>query len=144
MKPLFLGLAFCCLLGCSTRNGYGPIMPLSPLGTWRSPNPTVDSLQPVLRWHPIASEGVTNYDIVLYKQYDNAIPGEQVYYREGISTTEHRVEEQLNPNTKYLWSVRGRKQDIVSPWASWHGAAWLVLASEHWSGRFFGFQTPSQ
>lgn len=140
MKSTLVALLLLGLLGC--RNGYGPITPVSPLGTYFSPSPTVDSLRPILRWQPVPLDGVT-YDIVIYKQYDTTLSGPQVYYREGISATEHQVEDHLKPGTKYLWSVRMRQQDQVSPWATWHGNAYLVLAAESWSNRFFGFETPS-
>ena|SRR6476661_81827 len=123
------------LLGC--RNNYGPITPLLPVSTYFSPNPVVDSLHPVLRWQPYWSESVT-YDVVIYKQYDAHLPGEQVYYREGISKTEHEVEDSLKPATKYFWSVRARQQDRVTSWAKWHGVAY----GESWSNRLFGFETP--
>ena len=136
MKLTFVALLILGILGC--RNGYGPITPVSPLSTYMSPNPTVDSLRPILRWQPFSSDSVT-YDVVIYKQYERTLPGERVYYREGISNTQHQVEDSLKPDTKYLWSVRARLQDRLTPWATWHG----VWYAESWSNRLFGFETPS-
>lgn len=123
------------LLGC--RNSYGPITPVLPVSTGYSPNPIVESLHPVLRWEPFSADPVT-YDVVIYKQYNAHLPGEQVYYREGISKTEHEVEDSLKPGSKYFWSVRARRQDQVTQWAKWHGAVY----GESWSNRLFGFETP--
>lgn len=90
----------------------------------------VDGLNPTLEWKPAAAPDV-KYDLIIYR----AVPvasgvttgsieevrqrGEQVYYREGLADTKHRVETELFPATSYYWSVRTRGGSGTSEWATW-------------------------
>lgn len=114
----------------------------------------VNSLTPLLRWRAAAETGTT-YDVSIYSAVERihwtvtqgnewrAEPGEEVYYRENLSGTEHLVEDPLKPGALYVWSVRTRHDDRVGKWTtfaySWAGAgAWGV------DGRgFIPFKTPN-
>lgn len=79
----------------------------------------VDSLQPTLRWQPFPrqedsdadKEGTLNriedltYEVRLWKTMTSS-SGELVYARDGLKLPYHRLEEPLEPSTKYLWSAR--------------------------------------
>ena len=79
----------------------------------------VDSLQPTLRWEPFPRqedrdadkegflsqiEDVT-YELRIWKTI-TASSGELVYARGGLTLPSHKLEEPLEPSSKYLWSVR--------------------------------------
>ncbi len=120
---LILALTLMGVVGCATPHVIIPIYPK--VG---NPNfPTgVDSLQPTLKWQPVDSGNVT-YDLVIYEviktssalQGTKKALGREVYYRKGLTGTEHRLEEPLKPDSEYFWSVRVRKGDTVSKWATY-------------------------
>jgi hypothetical protein len=103
--------------------GFAPavfgLAPLAPaLSAW-SPT-TVDELRPTLRWEAFPRAGdleaapgemqrVTEvrYDLVIARAVD-AVPGEIVYQRDALEGTRHRLETALEPEARYLWSVRAR------------------------------------
>jgi hypothetical protein len=81
----------------------------------------VDSLQPWMKWKPFAytpkqREGQNSavppierlgYDLKIWRE-DNGVVSALVYAREGLPEPCHRLEEPLQPATKYCWSVRAR------------------------------------
>ena len=126
MKALwFLILTVVLFAGCTTHRGVQPDSPGSGVvDYWVVPR--VDSLQPILKWKPI--EGIENvtYDLIVYEAIKEVWPGwrsematgPEVYYREGIEGTIHRIEVVLRGNTQYFWAVRARKNGKVSAWSA--------------------------
>lgn len=125
------------LVGCTTVNqavqgpvkpsGYDSgskryVFPFMPLDVGKQPVLEVDSLTPILRWEGFP--GAT-YDLVIYQAVEVErylvpkirMPGPKVYYREGLTDTEHKVETVLREDQLYFWSVRTRSNDVVSDWA---------------------------
>ncbi len=81
----------------------------------------VDSLQPTLRWEAFSGpqdrdadkerllgriRNVT-YDLKIWRAEHNT-PGQVVYTRQGLPEPWHRLEEPLEPSTKYFWTIRAR------------------------------------
>jgi hypothetical protein len=94
----------------------------------------VDSLQPTLQWQPfpgiehklhsfnketasyesapfieVDERHVSDvrYDLKIWKA-SNRTRGNLVYERTGIEGTSHRIDEPLEPDTRYLWTIRAR------------------------------------
>jgi hypothetical protein len=147
MIASFLGFT-----GCTTFHGITAITPKA----GHPYNPTeVESLQPVLKWKPSSQIDAT-YDVIIYEgievvdQYSRRktdskrVSGIEVYYREGLKETEHKVEEPLKPDKEYHWAVRVRERNKVSEWSSYDyflfgGVAW-VKGNNLW----FMFKTPKK
>jgi len=105
-------------------------------------------VRPTFRWQPFGE--ATTYDLIIYESleatYDEglyirstSLVGKRIYYREGLTETEHTVEEPLLAGRKYVWSVRAHQNDRVTPWAtySFHGLGGSG------ANQLFGFETPS-
>ena len=111
--------------------------------------PVVSSLQPTFRWEPSTKDGVL-YDLVLYRAVSYSplgigghyLPGQVVEYRQGLVEPSYRLSKPLEPNEKYFWSVRLRRDGIVSNWSRFSYLNFMIFAytSEHSS--WFGFATP--
>ena len=81
----------------------------------------VDSLQPTLRWEGFPrpqdrdadKEGLLDrirnvtYDLKIWRA-ENETPGEVVYTRQALPEPWHRLEQPLEPSTKYFWTIRAR------------------------------------
>ncbi len=82
----------------------------------------VNSFQPTFTWAPfepppdrqseasksgIGSSEVT-YEVKIWRADEDHYPLNLVYQREGVVEASHRVGMPLEPNTKYVWSVRAR------------------------------------
>ena len=75
----------------------------------------VDSLRPTFQWQPFPRPEAQLADKVQHVTYElrvwKTIPGESGklrYRRKGLKLPYHKLEEPLEPSTKYLWSVRAR------------------------------------
>jgi len=123
----------------------------------------VGSLRPTGRWEHIPGESVT-YDLRIWqsKEYPTAITsmptvvGEVIYEREGLTENVHTLEEALEPDTVYTWSVRARfvkdGKVRVTEWSKYKigftvlgkilslGFGALAESMEEW--RFYQFHTP--
>jgi hypothetical protein len=66
--------------------------------------------------------------------------GGEIYYREDLSETHHKLEQALEPAAHYYWSVRGRSGGNVGAWASWErrGVAGTM------TGMWWIFRTPGR
>lgn len=156
--------------GCVATSQYKAIAPVypkppnyfgtgkDPLGRYKDPAnlPTVDSVTPTFVWKS-SDPGVTTYDLAIcvgVAQVVNSIllnvvfkPGKQVYYREAIQGTTHRVAEALENNTVYVWSVRTRKGDDVGPWSTYDFKALavtpIVTSWEAGKNLWWPFKTPA-
>ncbi len=115
-----------------------------------------DTLQPVLRWKDIRSEGQT-YDVALWQSRSEAPDksitgtplknrdwGKQVSYVQGISQNYYKIDKPLKPNTCYHWSVRVRTGDEVSDWAAFSQSAVSPIGFGRAYHLPFGFITPKQ
>ena len=137
--------------GCAIQpsiSGFRPVYPPLTATFFASPFnpedvlnwPTVDSLQPSLRWQPFPGEhqipfgGKTTpfvevdtasvrdvwYDLRIWSVVDKA-PAELVYEIEGLTEPFHKLERSLKPSTEYYWSVRARfnldGQPRISEWS---------------------------
>ncbi|MFQ5658186.1 MAG: hypothetical protein ACE5G5_11635 [Candidatus Methylomirabilales bacterium] len=62
------------------------------------------------------------YDLKIWRAEDD-YPVEEVYSREGLPEPLHKIEEPLEPSTKYLWSIRARFEIEghfrVTEWGIW-------------------------
>jgi hypothetical protein len=68
--------------------------------------------------------------------------GKVVYYREGIKEPQHKIEDPLNPNTEYFWSVRFRSSENVSAWSTWSYSFYASGVSVVAKNVPFMFKTP--
>ena len=123
-----LGLTSC--FGGVSHSLIKPLDPTAP-GWFVGRPPEVDSLRPTFRWEP-AEGGLApdaSYDLIIYEKAASlsgreVTLGQVVYSREGLTETQHRIEEVLNSRTDYVWSVRIRRGESVSQWA--HYGYWMV------------------
>ena len=110
----------------------------------------VDSLHPTLAWKGTTSD-VESYDLIVYSgvyilrsgvtpHYERGV---KVYYREGIMGTSHQIEESLEPDTVYLWSVRTRMGSNLGDWSTYDFTRFMdppVTMTNQW----WRFRTPKK
>jgi hypothetical protein len=133
------------LLGCTTFSGVKPIYPDVGNPNYLS---SVDSLQPTFRWEAVPD--AESYDFIIYESIktesfwegSKRSVGREVYYREELQGTEHRIEEPLRPNSEYYWSVRIRRGPEVSRWSLYHYQLFLGTGYVSATNQPFGFKTP--
>ena len=96
----------------------------------------VDSLQPTFRWeffhwpqdYEANKEGVlkgirnVTYELKIWRIVDE-YPVELIYARQGLPEPFHKIEEPLEPSTKYFWTIRARFEldgrPRVTGWGYW-------------------------
>lgn len=95
-----------------------------------------DNLRPILRWEAFprisdiaaAPEDMVRvrnvrYDLLLARE-ENLAPGDVIYRREGLPSTEHALEINLQADTRYFWTVRARfdldGRTRLTEWGSTH------------------------
>lgn len=82
----------------------------------------VESLQPTLRWEAFPRQqdreadnegllsriGTVTYELKIWRSSDGykPTPSDLVYSRQGLVQPSHRIDQPLQPKTKYHWSVR--------------------------------------
>lgn len=138
------------LLGLTACTTFHSVEPIDPKVAGPRNLTLVDSLQPALKWKP--STQAESYDLIVYKPGKTQAFGEtqererlmKVYYRERLTDTAHRLEEPLQPDAEYYWSVRIRSGDKVSEWSRYDYRMFLVLAWHFTNNALFGFRTPSK
>jgi hypothetical protein len=144
-----LPIAALALAACTTFHGVRPTDPGQGNPAWP---PMIDSLQPTLRWVP-AGGPETTYDLVIYEGVGQArdfwhsesrVPGTIVYYREELPAAAHKLEQPLEYDKLYFWSVRTRNGDRISAWSKYDWALFLVLAFRGARDVTFTFRTPSK
>lgn len=119
------------LAGCTTFHGLAAKEPEagSPLYPAR-----ISNRQPTLRWEA-SNEPNATYDLIVFEGVragDNGlvyVPGRIVYQRESLPAAEHHLEEPLEPEGHYLWSVRVHRTGKPDPWSTYDyrsemGVAW--------------------
>lgn len=77
----------------------------------------VDTLTPIFRWRPLTIQadhltetGAARIENITYEiriwRVIGGEGGKLIYQREKLNRTEHRLEQPLDPDTRYYWSVR--------------------------------------
>jgi hypothetical protein len=137
------------LISCTRSTGVKPIYP--EVGYHNITLIKVDSLQPTFRWKPWL--GAVTYDLIIYEAITKPWSfwtgvqqqqvGREIYYREGLKETEHKIEEPLRPRTAYFWSVRIRKGQEVSDWSLYDYPAFWYAINKGWHYPFL-FDTPEK
>jgi len=139
-------LAALLLAGCTSFHGVKPLYP--EVGNPRFPTET-ESLRPTFRWEASAYPDAT-YDFIVYEgvrieSFMEGVKrsvGKEIYYRQGLTGTEHTIEETLKPDSDYYWSVRVRRGETVSEWALYDYTLFLGTAYVHAGNQPFIFKTP--
>jgi hypothetical protein len=67
--------------------------------------------------------------------------GKLVAYAERLPEPRFQPEQPLRPASKYLWSVRLRKDDAVSTWSTTSFSAFMFGGWTNSAGYWFGFTT---
>lgn len=146
MSRLAIIVSLVVLAGCTS---FGNIKPIYPeVGNPNFPKET-QSLQPTFRWEAVKSTGAT-YDLIVYQgikteSFWEGVKrsiGEEIYYREGLTQTEHKLEEPLQPGKEYYWTVRVRHGDQTSEWAKYDYTLFLGTAYMKAGNQPFIFKTP--
>lgn len=114
----------------------------------------IDTLQPVLRWKDIKSQGQT-YDVAVWESESQAPDksimgtpfaprewGKQVDFVQGISENHFKIDKPLKPDTCYHWSVRIRTGKDVAEWATFSQAAVSLVGIGYAYRLPYGFITP--
>jgi hypothetical protein len=123
-----------------------------------SPIPIVHpySLNPTFRWRPVEKleplSPDNRYDILVHEAYQGnnlewAI-GQKVYYHEGLDTSDHTLEMQLEPNRAYYWAVRVRRgQKPATEWSRFiyfSSCSFIGTGCKREIFPFFLFMTPDK
>lgn len=130
MSGLFWLLWLTCLAGCATTVPVSGLRPEYPEARYKFFGPevawiNVNSLQPTLRWEAFPRQqdreadkkGVigrirhVTYDLKIWRveeEYPLEYPARLVYFRRGLPEPWHKIEDPLEPSTKYFWSIRAR------------------------------------
>jgi len=157
--------------GCSYHGpvcGLRPYFPDVVAGAYRDSLIFAEagSLQPFLRWETfprpsdlrddrqgmIAGAQCVTYELRIWRVED---PGtmRMVYERRGISAPRHRVEDQLDPDSRYFWSVRAKfrvgDQTRVIPWGFSKvphipNLVSCIVPGNIPPGNYYRFQTPAK
>lgn len=112
--------------------------------------PLLDSLRPKFRWKPSARHDVS-YDLILYEAAAYVVGGQMVpsymrghvvAYAEGLKEPHWQPETPLEPDTRYIWSVRLRDGETVSGWSTQSHSTFLIVYMSSGYGQWFQFRTP--
>jgi hypothetical protein len=122
------------------------VKPLSPAQT-TSGFPIVDSLTPRLAWSPVDREGVT-YDLAVYESIGapilglKHIRGTLLLYVEALPQPFYQFDTPLARGKRFEWSVRLRREDVVSTWSTTGYFVFFIIGAASGSGNWFEFSTP--
>ena len=145
MKPA-ARLLFALLIICGACSTHRGIKPTEPEVGHYSPT-VVANLTPTFRWEPL-TEPDSRYDFAVFEVLDSGQAGEAIYYREGLTTTEHALQESLKPGTNYYWSVRPRRGATVGEWATYDHTLFVPIPFGFYyqgkSNLLFPFKTPEK
>lgn len=116
----------------------------------------VDTLTPTFRWQPLTvsvdpSSGqeparVDNitYEIRIWRTVSSD-GGKLVYKRGQLTATEHRLEQPLDPGTRYYWSVRGHFDiEGQNRTTEWTMAGYLLRSDSVPNESCLRFKTPEK
>jgi hypothetical protein len=108
-----LSVALLAVALCNGCAGLQPAMPVTTIGT----------LRPTFEWTYMKEPGIS-YELIIcagiYDRHGFWVPGKTAYYREGITTTRHTIDQPLSPDTVYVWSVRARLGKETSRWTAYN------------------------
>jgi len=129
--------------------GIEPVFPALQGGLRGTTFTPITEVQPTMRWKALAGEATT-YDLVIWEAvpYQFALGGERyisgplVTYLENLDQPEIQLNTALKPKTKYFWSVRLRRGDMVSTWSTAGHFTFLIVAWTSGRGESFAFETP--
>jgi hypothetical protein len=139
-----------------------PIYPETQISFWRAHAGwefvEVDSLKPTFQWETFPREKdkkkdkegrlkrISNvtYDLKIWRMEDK-IPVELIYFRQGLVSSSHKLEQPLDPGNKYCWTVRARfnehGQFRVTGWASHQCEYWSFIPVHD---KYYLFKTPPE
>jgi hypothetical protein len=141
--------------------GLPPIYPERNLSFWRAHAGwefvEIDSLKPTLKWEAFSKgkdkEGRLNriseasYDLKVWHVEDK-IPVELIYFRQGLVSSSHKLEQSLEPGNKYCWTIRARfkvnGQPRATSWARSGLCDLWGLAIPVIHDQYFRFKTPPE
>jgi len=111
----------------------------------------VDTLTPTLRWQALDARSLDNPGKIADVTYElrvwsttSGYSGDLVYARDGLPQPFHQVEQPLQPQTKYLWTVRAHFTLDDEPWVTEWGMAGYLLRDEVVpNAACFRFETPA-
>ncbi len=143
------------LTACTTFHGVTAISPKTghPYHATKAEN-----LQPTLQWKS-SSQGDETYDVIIFEVLvrdakrrtiygdpllEYGTTGKMVYYRERIKETYHKVEDPLEQDTHYYWSVRVRQGDKVSKWSRYDYSLYTPIGYLDADNCWFFFRTPKK
>lgn len=138
------------LAGCTLPIYKGGVKPIYPgVGNPNRPE-TVDSLSPKFQWESDTALPC-NYDFAIWDvvrigdfwKGRQIKVGAQVYYREALPQSEHKIEIQLGPDSEYFWSIRTRSGGKVSEWSTYDyhiNAITMYVQGKNWP---YVFRTPN-
>ena len=158
MKRL-LGIFLAAALGggCAVTSPVLGLRPESPRAG--SDFVPVEGRRPTLRWEAfpqprdresdprlLAATLDVTYDLRVWEAVFDDYPGHLAYAKDGLPEPRHRVETDLKPDTRYVWTVRARfnldGRARVTPWSTvtWgHHVARRVVPDLG----YFRFRTPA-
>ena len=146
---LLFVLTSCAIPTEVTFKGMKPIYP--EVGSPYHPK-LVDSLQPNFQWQAYGEPNAV-YDFIIYeviKESDfwrgtQRSVGREVYYREELRENEHKIEEDLQPETEYYWSVRVRLVKPITDWSCYDYHGFVVFRGVVQARNYlFMFKTPKK
>ena len=138
--PNLVLLSFFILIsGCTTFNSIKAVEP--PVGFKGA---KVSSLKPLLSWEKLEGyEGDYDLIVMIRENFRFQMPFMKVIYaRNNISSTEHKIEEPLNHETAYYWSVRPSDKKTDDDWARYNFYFIALIVNIWRMDAFFSFTTP--
>ena len=138
--------------GITCTEHYKGVTPKSPVSITAS-FPKLNTRSPELRWVG-SSDPTVSYDLIIHEAlaYSKAgsfryIHGPKVVYQRDLKEPRYQVATALKPGSKYFWTIRLRKGEVVSDWSSAQDRSFFFLGFVYgWSashGVPFNFETPS-
>lgn len=136
--------------GLECKKKYKGVTPVHPNGV-QSGFSKVNSLNPRFDWMPSSNVDVT-YDLVIYEavHFGGSLieprytAGQLVVYKEGLKSPGWQSDISLKPNQKYIWSVRLRRDSVVSNWSTYSHIGFYLVAWTSGYGNWFKFSTPAK
>ena len=129
-------------------NRFRGVTPISPEVS-QTGFPVSNTLRPEFRWKGCARKDVS-YDLILYEAAAYGVGGQMVpsymrgrivAYKEGLQEPRWHMETPLKPETRYIWSVRIRDGETVSPWSTQSHSTFLIVYASSGYGHWFQFKT---
>lgn len=144
----------------------GGCTPATPVAGLRPEHPVPDmmnfvkvaSRRPTLRWEAfpkpedrqsdarLAAVRDVSYDLRIWRAGPDDYPIDLVYAKDGLSESRHTLEMDLQPDTRYLWTVRARfnlnQRTLVTPWSTLSSPVDVARGAAIPDFGYFRFRTP--